>query len=87
MFLYTVLIGLAAYKVVQSLQSFIPRKPAPWIKHVLSISLSLLASIQLHIEDPWLVALAAAAVASGWHTLMRFVYIAGTVMRNNPRKR
>ncbi len=89
MLLYLVLIGLASYKIVQVLQSLSPLidTAPPWIKHLLVLGACAAFVRYTHIEEPVLATFAAAALASGWHSLVRFVYIAATMMRGTPRKR
>lgn len=82
MVLYTVLIGLATYRIVQLVRGFLPPKlMTPRTIHLSAVAVAAAGAYYLGYRR-WqlvVVALAASTLASGWHLTMRFVYHAGTV--------
>lgn len=71
------LCSLAVYKVVQIINSLLPREPMPWVKVIAATAISYIFVIAFQLDDPWITGLAVATVASGVHTLLRLLTLAG----------
>lgn len=72
-----IIAALAVYKIVQVINSLLPKEPMPWVKVVAATVVSYGIVIAFQLDDPWITGLAVATVASAVHTLLRLLTLAG----------
>lgn len=73
--------GLAVYKLIQFANSLLPKDPMPWVKLLASCLLGIGVSFVTHDDYEVVYGLAIATLAGVTHTLLRFLTIAGDLMR------
>jgi hypothetical protein len=72
-----IICALAVYKTVQILESLLPREVMPWVKVLVGIVLSYIATFIIEFDDRWLSGLAVATLAGAVHTLLRLLTLMG----------
>jgi hypothetical protein len=72
-----IICALAVYKIVQILESLLPREVMPWVKVLVGIVLSYIATFIIEFDDRWLSGLAVATLAGAVHTLLRLLTLMG----------
>jgi hypothetical protein len=69
--------ALAVYKLIQVIDSLLPKEPMPWVKLLASVALSYGASALVGLDNPIISGLAVATVAGATHSLLRWATLAG----------
>jgi hypothetical protein len=69
--------SLAVYKLVQVIDSLLPKEPMPWVKLLASVALSYGAAAIAGLDDLGISGLAVATVAGGIHALLRLLTLTG----------
>jgi len=72
-----IICSLAVYKLVQLVDSVLPKEPMPWVKLIASTVLGYLAALVGGLDYLYLSGLAVTAVAGSVHSLLRLVTLAG----------
>jgi hypothetical protein len=83
----TVVCGLAVYKLMQLVDSLLPKEPMPWVKVLASCLLSVGVSFVTHDEYEVIYGLAIATLAGATHTGLRLVTLTGDLMRRRSTTR
>jgi hypothetical protein len=69
--------GLAVYKLVQVIDSLLPKEPMPWVKLLVSVAFGYCAALLLGTSNIAISGLSIAAVAGATHSLLRLTTLAG----------
>lgn len=69
--------SLAVYKVIQVIDSLLPREPMPWVKLLAGVAASYGAAALMGLDDLGISGLAVATVAGATHSLLRWATLAG----------
>lgn len=81
-----ILCCLAVYKLIQLIDSLLPKEPMPWVKLLASVTLGHVAALVGGLNYIYLSGLAIATVAGGVHSLLRLITLAGdSAQRKNLR--
>jgi hypothetical protein len=69
--------GLAVYKLIQFLDSLLPKEPMPWVNLTASIAAGYGAAAVAGLDDIWISGLSVATVAGATHALLRLATLVG----------
>lgn len=74
----TLLLGaLAVYKMVQLIESVLPKDPMPWVKILGAVLLSFVVTFVTSLANPFVAAFAMATIAGAVHTVLRTLTFIG----------
>jgi hypothetical protein len=72
-----IICALAVYKVLQIIESLLPKEVMPWVKVLAGTVLSYITIFIVPFDDRWLSGLAVATLAGMVHTLLRLLTLMG----------
>jgi hypothetical protein len=79
--------GLAVYKLMQLVESLLPKEPMPWVKVLVSSLLGIGVTFVTQVGNEVVNGLAIATVAGAVHSLLRFITLAGDLFRRRAASR
>lgn len=69
--------GIAVYKLIQLIDSLLPKEPMPWVKLAASIGAGYGAAAVAGLDNIWVSGLAVSTVAGAAHALLRLATLVG----------
>ena len=79
--------GLAVYKLMQLVESLLPKEPMPWGKVLVASLLGIGVTFVTQVGNEVVNGLAIATVAGAVHSLLRLITLAGDLFRRRAASR
>jgi len=75
-----IICGMAVYKVVQLVESMLPREVMPWVKLLFTVLLSVGVTFVTGMDNEVVNGFAVATVAGATHSLLRMITLCGDLL-------
>lgn len=76
-----IICGMAVYKVVQLLESLLPREVMPWVKILVTVILGVGVTFVTGMDNEVVNGFAVATVAGATHSLLRMITLCGDLLQ------
>jgi hypothetical protein len=76
-----IIVSLATYKLMQVIDTFLPKEPMPWVKVLAGVVLGYAGALLANLDYPLFAGLAVATLAGTVHSVLRLLTLAGDLAR------
>lgn len=76
-----IICGLAVYKLLQLIESLLPKEPMPWVKVLVAALMGYGVTFVTSVDNDVVNGLAIATIAGAAHSLLRLSTLAGDLLR------